>query len=40
MTGVEGKRGSAEFSVASGSVAVLGLRFQGQAFTSIPTADK
>jgi hypothetical protein len=35
-----GKRGSAEFSVSAGSLAVLGLRFGGQAFTSIPTADR
>jgi hypothetical protein len=33
-----GLRGSAQFSVQAGSVAVLGLRFDGPAFTSIPTA--
>jgi hypothetical protein len=37
---IAGKRGSAEFSVTSGSVAVLGLRFGGEAFTSILTADR
>jgi hypothetical protein len=31
-----GKRGSAQFSVSTGNVAVLGLRFAGVAFTSIP----
>ncbi|MCX6620780.1 MAG: hypothetical protein NTY38_06820 [Acidobacteria bacterium] len=35
-----GKRGTAEFSANSGRVAVLGLRFGAQSFTSIPTADK
>jgi len=35
-----GNRGSADFTVASGNVAVLGLRFIGSAFTSIPTADR
>jgi hypothetical protein len=37
---VVGKRGSAQFTVAAGNVAVLGLRFNNAAFTSIPTADK
>jgi P pilus assembly chaperone PapD len=37
LSGMVGKRGSAQFSVSSGSVAVLGLRFNGLAFTSIPT---
>ncbi len=37
LGGMVGKRGSAQFSVAFGSVAVLGLRFDGQALTSIPT---
>lgn len=36
---MSGNRGSAEFSVASGGVAVLGLRFNGQAFTSIPASE-
>jgi hypothetical protein len=34
---VAGQRGTAEFTSTSGNVAVLGLRFGGQAFTSIPT---
>jgi mannan endo-1,4-beta-mannosidase len=37
LSGMVGKRGSAQFTVSSGSVAVLGLRFDGLAFTSIPT---
>jgi hypothetical protein len=37
LDGMVGKRGSARFSVPAGSVAVLGLRFNGMAFTSIPT---
>jgi len=40
MSSVAGKRGSADFTVATGSVAVLGLRFYGSAFTSIPTAQR
>jgi hypothetical protein len=38
--GVVGKRGSAQFTVAAGNVAVLGLRFNNAAFTSISTAGK
>lgn len=34
-----GKRGSAQFAVSQGNVAVLGLRFSGVAFTSIPATD-
>jgi hypothetical protein len=37
LSGMVGQRGSALFSVSAGSVAVLGLRFDGLAFTSIPT---
>ncbi|HUO28864.1 MAG TPA: hypothetical protein VMU80_06595 [Bryobacteraceae bacterium] len=37
LAGMIGKRGSALFSSSTGSVAVLGLRFDGLAFTSIPT---
>jgi hypothetical protein len=33
-----GKRGSAQFTVSTGNVAVLGLRFSGVAFTSVPAA--
>ena len=39
LSGMVGKRGSALFSVSAGSVAVLGLRFDGLAFTSIPTGS-
>jgi len=39
LSGMVGKRGSARFSVSAGSVAVLGLRFDGLAFTSIPTGS-
>jgi hypothetical protein len=39
LEGILGKQGSAEFSVTAGNVAVLGLRFGGAAFTSIPTAQ-
>jgi uncharacterized repeat protein (TIGR01451 family) len=34
-----GRRGSAQFTVSSGNVAVLGLRFNESAFTSIPAVD-
>src|ERR1022692_4448687 len=37
LSGMIGKRGSAQFTVPTGSVDVLGLRFDGLAFTSIPT---
>jgi hypothetical protein len=40
LSGVAGNRGSAQFTVSSGSLAVLGLRFRGAAFTSIPTAQQ
>jgi len=40
LSGMVGKAGSALFSVSTGSVSVLALRFApGQAFTSIPTVD-
>ncbi len=39
LSAMVGQRGSAEFSVTAGSVAVLGLRFDGLAFTSIPTSS-
>jgi P pilus assembly chaperone PapD len=39
LSGMMGQRGSAQFSVSQGSVAVLGLRFNGPAFTSIPTTS-
>jgi len=32
--------GSVDFTVPTGNVAALGLRFNGSAFTSIPTSDK
>jgi hypothetical protein len=35
-----GRRGSADFSVTSGTVAVLGVRFNGAAFTSIPAVSR
>src|SRR5579864_5162367 len=37
LLGIEASRGSAQFSVTSGKVAVLGLRANGSALTSIPT---
>jgi hypothetical protein len=37
LSGVAGTLGSAEFSVTTGNIAVLGLRFKGTSFTSIPT---
>lgn len=38
MAGVTGKRGLARLSVTTGSVAGLGLRFAGEAITSIPVS--
>jgi hypothetical protein len=40
MDGIAGNRGSAVFSTPAGNVAVLGLRANGIALTSIPTTDK
>ncbi len=40
LAGIAGLRGSADFSVTTGNVAVLGLRFNSQAFTSIPTTNR
>ena len=40
LSGMLGKRGSADFTSSAGNLAVLGLRFVGFAFTSIPTSDK
>jgi hypothetical protein len=37
---IVGRWGSADFTVSTGNVAVLGLRFGAVAFTSIPTADR
>jgi hypothetical protein len=36
LAGVAGTRGVATFSITAGNVAVLGLRFNHSAFTSIP----
>jgi hypothetical protein len=36
LSGVAGQGGSAQFTASTGNVAVLGLRFRGAAFTSIP----
>jgi hypothetical protein len=40
LSGLSGSRGSADFTASIGSVAVLGLRFNGTAFTSIPTTQQ
>ena len=40
LSGMAGKRGSADFAVTTGNVSVLGLRFGGIAFTSIPTTER
>ncbi len=40
LAGMAGKKGSAQFTVATGNVSVLGLRFDGPAFTSIPTTQQ
>jgi hypothetical protein len=39
LSSMNGNRGYATFTVSSGNVAVLGLRFGNAAFTSIPTSD-
>ncbi len=40
LGGIAGQRGWVSFSVASGAIAVLGLRFGGAAFTSIPDTHR
>jgi len=40
LAGMAGNWGSADFTVSFGNIAVLGLRFNGSALTSIPTADR
>jgi hypothetical protein len=40
LSSMSGNRGYATFTVSSGNLAVLGLRFGNAAFTSIPTSDK
>jgi hypothetical protein len=40
LSGMAGQRGSALFTVLSGNVSVLGLRFGSTAFTSIPTTEQ
>lgn len=40
LAAMQGKRGSAEFTVSSGAVSVLGLRFKGLSFTSILPAER
>jgi hypothetical protein len=40
LSGIAGNRGWANFSVPNGAVSVLGLRFGGEAFTSIPVAHR
>jgi hypothetical protein len=40
LSGMLGNRGWASFSVPNGEVSVLGLRFGGEAFTSIPVTHR
>ena len=40
LAGIAGVRGSALITVPAGNVGVLGLRFGGSAFTSIPTTTE
>ena len=40
LASVEGAIGSVDFTASIGNVADLGLRFNGTAFTSIPTSDR
>jgi hypothetical protein len=40
LAGISGHRGRAVFSVPNGDVSVLGLRFGGSAFTSIPVTHR
>ena len=40
LAGVSGSLGSVDFTTSIGTLAALGLRFNGVAFTSIPTSDR
>jgi hypothetical protein len=40
LSGIANNRGSLTFTTTTGNVAVLGLRFFGSAFTSIPATDR
>jgi len=40
LAGVSGSLGSVDFTTSIGTLAALGLRFNGTAFTSIPTSDR
>jgi hypothetical protein len=40
LEGVVGQRGAVEFSATTGSVSVLGLRFNNLTFTSIPPSGR
>jgi hypothetical protein len=40
LAGMLGKRGTAQFTVSGGQVSLLGLRFNGAAFTSIPADQR
>jgi hypothetical protein len=40
LAGVAGAVGSVDFTASIGNLAALGLRFNGAAFTSIPTSDR
>jgi hypothetical protein len=40
LAAIIGKRGSVDFTVSTGAVSVLGLRFKNPAFTSIPPVDR
>jgi hypothetical protein len=40
LSSMAGRKGSAQFTVSTGTVAVLGLRFSGVAFTSIPATQQ
>jgi len=40
LAAVAGTMGSVDFTASTGNLAALGLRFNGPAFTSIPTSDR
>lgn len=40
LSGMVGKRGIVDFTVDSGAISVMGIRFNGSAFTSIPTSQR
>jgi hypothetical protein len=40
LAGMVGNQGTADFTVTTGNVVVMGIRYTGSAYTSIPTVQQ